>query len=280
MKKRWSVTGIALAAVLVGCMLVEEPLARWLRALEARGSKYETLALRRHGATEPLALVIEGVTNSVTAFREEHELRAGQVFEYQVVAPRARTWLDKRTRTLFANDFWIFFEQLGLVWWGIMGCIFLWSYDPARRKYIIVFALASIASGLLVDAIKNTVGKIRPDPFYDGEYAARFMGFLSGWRQKMPVAFPSGHATQAFVTGTFFALLYPRARVMLYTAVTFTALSRVVTGAHWLSDIYAGALLGYASTRAWFWAWEKLRPRVAEWLPAVVRERLAAWQLL
>lgn len=51
MKKKWIVRSVVLAAVLVVCMMVEELLARWLRALEARGGKYETLALQRHNAT-------------------------------------------------------------------------------------------------------------------------------------------------------------------------------------------------------------------------------------
>lgn len=277
---RWIVAGAVIAAGLAVCMYVEEPFSRWLRALEVRGGKYATLAVQRHRATGPLEIAVEGTTNGAAAFAAAHQLRAGEMFEYQVVAPRERTRLDKRVRTLLANDFWIFFEQLGLVWWGIMGCLFLWVYDPPRRKYIMVFALVSIISGLLGEAIKNTTGKIRPEPFYDGEYAARFMGLMSGWRQKMPVSFPSGHATQSFATAAFFAMLYPRARVMLYTAVTITAVSRVVTGAHWLSDIYAGALLGYVSTRVGFRVWEWLRPRLAAWLPAGVREWLRALQLL
>jgi len=272
--------GCVLVAGLGVCMYVEEALSRWLRELEARGSRHATLAVRRHRAAEPMVVVIEGRSNGAAAFVEAHEMQAGQLFEYQVVAPRVRPWVDKRVRTLFANDFWIFFEQLGLVWWGIMGCLFLWAYDPPRRKYIIVFAVVSIVSGLLVDVLKNTVGKVRPDPFFDGEYPARFMGLLSGWGRKMPVSFPSGHATQSFATAAFFGMLYPRARVMLYMAVTFTALSRVVTGAHWLSDVYAGALLGYVSTRAGFGVWKWLRPRLADRLPAGVRGRLAALQLL
>jgi len=277
---RWMlISGVVMAGLGV-CMYVEEPLSRWMREMEARGGKYATVAARRHTAAEPLAVVIEGKTNGAAGFVEAHELQAGQIFEYQVVARRERTWVDKRVRTLLANDFWIFFEQLGLIWWGIMGCLFLWAYDPPRRKYIIVFALASVMSALLVDVMKNTVGKVRPDPFFDGEYPARFMGLLSGWGRKMPVSFPSGHATQSFVTAAFFGILYPRARVMLYTAVTFTALSRVVTGAHWLTDVYAGALLGYVSTRAAFGVWEWLRLRLVERLPAGVRGRLAALQVL
>jgi len=271
---------IAVVSGLVLCTYFDEPVARALRDLEARAAKYSTLAVQRHAATAPLAVQVNGSTNDTAAFSQTYQLEPGQMFEYQIVAPRVRSWFDKRVRSFFFNDFWIFFEQLGLIWWGIMGCLFIWAYDPPRRKEIVVFALTSIATGFLVEAIKNTTGKIRPDPFFDGEYPARYAPWLSAWHTKAPVCFPSGHATQAFVTATFFALLYPKARVMLYVAVTFTALSRVVTGAHWLADIYAGALFGYACVHGAFWLWERLRPRLAAALPAGVAAWLAARQLL
>lgn len=273
------VVGGGALALFLATMAIEEDISKWLREVQARGSKYITLAVKRHPATAPLAVEIVGLSGGERVFEERYELAQGHLFEYQVVAPRERTRFERRIRRLFANDFWIFFEQLGLVWWGIMGCMFLWAYDAPRRRYIIVFVLASIVSGAMVDVIKNTVGKIRPDPFFDGDLPARFMGLCAGWKQKLPVSFPSGHTTQAFVTAAFFARLYPRARVMLYLAVVFTALSRVVTGAHWLSDIYGGALLGYATTQVSFWLWERWGSGALEKLPPGMRDWLRRWGL-
>ncbi|MCX7848520.1 MAG: phosphatase PAP2 family protein [bacterium] len=273
-RAQWIVLISCLGVGMFACLAVEEAVSRWLRELEELGSKYTTMVRSRHGGVPGLVVRVVGRTNEVVVFEERHAMGVGQLFEYQIVAARERAWIGRHVRRFFANDFWIFFEQLGLVWWGVLGCWFLWVYDPARRRYIIVFAAVSLVSGIVVDVIKNTTGKIRPEPFFDGEFPVRFVGLFSGWGKRLPVSFPSGHATQAFVTAVFFGRLYPRARVMLLAAVTCTAVSRVVTGAHWLSDVYAGALLGYVSTEAGFWVWERVERRVSAYLPARIKEVL------
>jgi membrane-associated phospholipid phosphatase len=57
---------------------------------------------------------------------------------------------------------------------------------------------------------------------------------------------PSGHVTAAFAVATSLAddIKSPLVHVLLYTAATGTAFSRINDNRHWLSDTAMGAVLG------------------------------------
>ena len=63
-------------------------------------------------------------------------------------------------------------------------------------------------------------------------------------------AFPSGHTTAAFAAATVFAQEY-RDRlwvsILSYSAASLIGLSRITENAHWASDVFAGAALGYVT---------------------------------
>ena len=76
------------------------------------------------------------------------------------------------------------------------------------------------------------------------------------------------------MTATFIALLYPRIAWMVYMTAVFTGASRVVTEAHWLSDVYAGAVLGHYMMRALHAVFERHAAAVLGRLPAGVQRVL------
>ena len=61
-------------------------------------------------------------------------------------------------------------------------------------------------------------------------------------------AFPSGHATRAFVLATLLTLRMKdwRLAAPLFAYATVMGLSRVYAGVHWPSDVTGGAILGIA----------------------------------
>ncbi len=232
---------------------LELPCATWYSTALRGAQKNAQIEHTQVRGADGVRVVVRVSSNACATLVRDCAVNSDELFEYQLVRRQDATRLGRRLRRWVDNDFWAFVEQLGLVWIGLLACIFIWVYDPAKRKYIVVFIGTSIISGLLVEIIKNTTGKIRPEPYFStyAEYFhIRFLGLLQGWTVDAPVAFPSGHATQAFVTATFLAVLYPRARWMFYGVATCTAFSRVLSQAHWLSDIYAGMLLGCYSMRA------------------------------
>jgi undecaprenyl-diphosphatase len=115
----------------------------------------------------------------------------------------------------------------------------LFGYIGIRTAF--VFATIGL-SGIVADIIKPIAGRARPtlwlnhsifgfDPFTSA-------GFL--WN-----GMPSGHSTSAFALACSLSLLYPRARVLWFAFGLLIAASRIMVDAHYLSDVCAGAMLGW-----------------------------------
>jgi lipid A 4'-phosphatase len=108
----------------------------------------------------------------------------------------------------------------------------------ARRALFIFAALAS--TGVVADVVKVVFGRARPKLlFADGTY-----GFFWGAMRPDYWSFPSGHASNAAALAVALTLLWPRGAVLYVTAALLVAASRVIIGAHYLSDVVAGAVLG------------------------------------
>ena len=63
-------------------------------------------------------------------------------------------------------------------------------------------------------------------------------------------SFPSGHTTAAFAAATVFAQEYKDrlwVPILSYSAASLIGLSRITENAHWASDVFAGAALGYVT---------------------------------
>jgi membrane-associated phospholipid phosphatase len=103
--------------------------------------------------------------------------------------------------------------------------------------------LASLAvAGLTSTAIKRLTGRLRPattnDPFLFKPFSDHD-------------SFPSGHATMAFALATSLSKeIHNRwATAALYTFATGTAWSRMNDRRHWLSDVLAGAAVGFTAAK-------------------------------
>jgi hypothetical protein len=100
--------------------------------------------------------------------------------------------------------------------------------------------LYSNAASLLV---KFLVGRSRP---YLDEGRAGFHAFSHSAGR---TSFPSGHSTTAFALSSTLSrrIGNPFATLLLYSAAALTALQRVLSDEHWLSDTLPAAALGIAS---------------------------------
>lgn len=112
----------------------------------------------------------------------------------------------------------------------------IWLIRRGHRRTAAWVAATMVAGGLLGALLKLLIGRDRPE-FLDPVGAA--VGF----------AFPSGHALNSVLGVAVFVLVFPRVKALWAAAVVIplvTALSRVVLGVHWTSDVVAGLLLGVA----------------------------------
>jgi membrane-associated phospholipid phosphatase len=129
------------------------------------------------------------------------------------------------------------------------------SGRPRFRHGAMRIAASLAITGALVSLTKLTVGRERPSQV-DEQYDLKpFSG---------SDAFPSGHAAMAFALATSMAdeIRRPWATVVLMTAATGTAWSRLNDNKHWLSDVVAGAALGITSAQVIERRWGLRRLRV------------------
>ena len=147
-------------------------------------------------------------------------------------APRwFRVWMLFATR---AGDGWL---------WGAIGIALLISSDPQRFRAVEA-GFGAVAAGVLIfHKIKRVVGRIRPRDI-EPHCWARIV-------TRDRFSFPSGHSTTAFAVAMSLGSFYPEALPLLIIMAVNVAVSRVIVGMHFLSDVLVGsgmgALLGYAA---------------------------------
>lgn len=110
----------------------------------------------------------------------------------------------------------------------------------AGRAFFILGVNA--VAGLVSLALKMTFGRARPR-LYDSFGPFHFDMFSV---KSSVLSFPSGHSVTAFATATALAFMAPRAGKALILLAALIGLSRVVTGAHYPSDVIAGMAIGVA----------------------------------
>jgi len=117
---------------------------------------------------------------------------------------------------------------------ALLLAVLLWR--SAGRRPAFLLAATALAANLASSLLKNLFDRPRPDliPHLD---------HVSSW------SYPSGHATSVTAVALAFALLAPPpwrrvAEGCAAAAILLTALSRVMLGVHWPSDVLGGIMLG------------------------------------
>jgi membrane-associated phospholipid phosphatase len=118
-----------------------------------------------------------------------------------------------------------------------------WGGDAGLRTRGLVGALTVAGAGILDQVVKNVACRARPSASQAGIFFAHFPCFPASYAY---ASFPSGHATTAFATAVILSLWYPRGAGLFVGLALVAGLSRVVLGAHFPSDVLAGAVVGSA----------------------------------
>ncbi len=120
--------------------------------------------------------------------------------------------------------------------------------DSYAQHTSLLVAESIADTAILTDLMKTIDGRLRPAAippngnFRDTWFKARGAIVNRG-------AFPSGHASLAFTVATVFSDRYRDHRWVpwvAYGAATFIGLSRITLSAHFPSDVFFGAVMGYA----------------------------------
>ena len=138
---------------------------------------------------------------------------------------------------------------LGKTNWISCGATFAASYlttDKKLQKTAVLWAGSLIVSDFFTTKLKYTTQRYRPDtgdPYNTFDWA-------NG--PGLNNSFPSAHTSNSFATATVFATMYKNKKwvpPLAYGIATLIGLSRVYANAHWMSDVMAGAAVGFLSAK-------------------------------
>jgi undecaprenyl-diphosphatase len=127
-----------------------------------------------------------------------------------------------------------------------------------RRECVIGSAMLAAVTGitdLLGTQIKGLVQ--RPRPCLTLQEVQKLLGCGGAF------SFPSNHAANTAAAAAFFQVLYPRSGWISWPLVTAIGLSRVYIGAHYLTDVIGGWLVGGLIGAGTAWTlrrWARFRP--------------------
>ncbi len=108
------------------------------------------------------------------------------------------------------------------------------------KRYAILLFFSVTISGIVVNILKIIFARYRPKMLFS-ENLYSFSWFDVGYNV---ASFPSGHTTVAFAAMVSLSFVWPKFRYIFLSLAALIGFSRIVLGAHYLSDVLAGALLG------------------------------------
>jgi undecaprenyl-diphosphatase len=130
--------------------------------------------------------------------------------------------------TAHSGDSWVCAITLALVW------IFTRGKNPFWHSLAAILVISIVIQALFVFLIKTLIRRERPTGEWGGIY-----------RQYDPHSFPSGHATRATLLAVMGLILGPPwLGLLLAIWAPLVAVSRIMTGLHYVSDILGGVILG------------------------------------
>jgi undecaprenyl-diphosphatase len=135
-----------------------------------------------------------------------------------------RLWMICATR---GGDGWL---------WYVMGLIILFFGGTDRWRALGSMGLAAGSGTLIFLQLKRITGRKRPCSIEP-----------SCWARLLPpdqFSFPSGHTITAFAVSLPLMLFYPDLMAGLLFCACSIAISRILLGLHFLSDVLAGAGIG------------------------------------
>ena len=155
--------------------------------------------------------------------------------------------------SIHLKKFFIGITNLGDSLWYFLFFIllFLFSYliqithkiNKARYLYLRRFSLFScsylLLVGLITQIIKHLIGRPRPNhSLFDSNFEFNFFTTESSFH-----SFPSGHSSTIIAITIIMTLVIPNLKYVFYFFGFLIALSRVVVGAHFLTDVVGGLLV-------------------------------------
>jgi undecaprenyl-diphosphatase len=167
-------------------------------------------------------------------------------------------WFINSLHCAFLDNFFLITTNLGNGWVVTPVLLLIAFIKVPRQKlgpFIISATLFMVGSGLINTQIKQSFSRPRPVSSFSEEIAPRPNEHRSvhaiGERLYCN-SFPSGHSNTAFAAATLLALGFGGLYWLAFAVAGIVGYSRIYLGAHFPSDVVAGALLGFIVMWIWF----------------------------
>jgi membrane-associated phospholipid phosphatase len=145
---------------------------------------------------------------------------------------------------------------------AVLGSVFFLT--PGRRRVVWCAVLVTLVSGLSANLMKGCVVRVRPH----AQATISVVGHDSGDPTRVAVAesywdarqrsFPSGHAATAWGLAIGLGWVFPRGVWLFAIFAMMASLQRLTSGAHFPSDVLAGASIACLSA-AGLWCIPRVR---------------------
>jgi membrane-associated phospholipid phosphatase len=152
-------------------------------------------------------------------------------------------------RSFESEDWYTLLRNIGFIGtWIVVALAFLLTDRNLKRAIPIL--ISPVLAGLAAEVLKLIFARERPVSdaiIQEGGYHFRFpfSGFIDGSN----LGLPSSHTAVAFGGACILAFFLPKIRILLIALALGCGYSRMITGAHFASDVFLGALVGYAIAR-------------------------------
>lgn len=156
-------------------------------------------------------------------------------------------WQHLRNSAVYERDWGRALRVMGyLPIWLVLAAA-LWLHTGDRRRAV-GLAFVPALGGLIAEVIKLVVRRERPN-LHDGEYV--FRQFTDHLLSSKAMGVPSSHAVVAFAAAWVLCRYYPRASAIWLVLAVGCALTRVLAGAHFLSDVVIAAAVAWLVAFVW-----------------------------
>ena len=151
------------------------------------------------------------------------------------------------------RNFWETVREFGSVRGAVVAFAALLLVHSRGWRVALSALLAVTPTDFAGFLLQGLIGRLRPNHSVvegaSGWFAhLQFLPPPQGLIGNTATCFPSGEATAAFALATALAACWPRAKFVWYTLASLVSIERVIHGSHFLSDVVAGALLGFSMT--------------------------------
>lgn len=133
----------------------------------------------------------------------------------------------------FLDVFSLLLNQFGsqILWLAVALVFFI----VRRRVWALTVILGLALDAVVANTLKLVVGRPRPVEVIES---------LRVLETGLGPSFPSGHAERAFLASVLLGGFRPRLRILWYAVAGLSSFARIYLGAHFPTDVMAGALNG------------------------------------